>query len=148
MAKTDPSPANAKEAMEVGYLSVGTLPEPFKTLAHQPVELAESLFVVAVPNVHIAVAATGGKGVVLLVEADGIHRVNVFNAIFFHSMAFECIFLLLRLRTWVEVFNGHPAFYRADNIARLVWEAPQASRLKELLISHANVIRAGPGTLG
>ena len=129
MARTDPSPANAKEAMEVGYLIVGTLSEPLKTLAHQPVELAESLFVVAVPNVHIAVAATGGKGVVLLVEADGIHRVNVFNAIFFHPMAFECIFLLLRLRTWVEVFNGHPAFYRADNIARLVWEASQAPGL-------------------
>ena len=130
MAKTDPSPANAKEAMEVGYLIVGTLSEPFKTLAHQPVELAESLFVVAIPNVHIAVAATGGKGVVLLVEADGIHRVNVFNAIFFHPMAFECIFLLLRLGTGVKILNSHPALYRADNIARLVGEAPQAPCLK------------------
>lgn len=93
-------------------------------------ELAESLFVVAVPYVHIPVAATSGKGVVLLVEADGVHRVNVFYSVFLHSVAFECIFLLLSLGTWVEVFNGHPAFYRADNIARLVWEASQAPCLK------------------
>ena len=95
-------------------------------------ELAEALFVVAVPNVYIAVAATSGKCVVLLVKADGVHRINVFYSVFLHPVAFECIFLLLRLCTWVEVFNGHPALYRADNIARLVWEASQAPCLKGL----------------
>ena len=117
-------------------------------LINRPVELAQSLFVVPVPNVYIAIASTSGKGIVVLMEADGVHWVNIFNSVFLHPVAFESIFLLLSLSTWVKVFNSHPAFYRADNIARLVWEAPQASRLKEMLISHANVIRAGPGTLG
>ena len=89
-------------------------------------KLTESLFVVAVPNVYIAIAATSGKGIVVLVEADCVHWVNVFNSIFLHPVAFEGIFLLLCLCTWVKVFNSHPAFYRADNIARLVREAPQA----------------------
>ena len=130
MANTDPSPANAKEATEVGYLIVGTLSEPFKTLAHQPVELAESLFVVAVPNVYIAITAPSGKGIVVLVETDCVHRVNVFNSVLLHPVAFEGIFLLLRLCTRVKIFNCHPALYRADNIARLVGEAPQAPCLE------------------
>ena len=95
-------------------------------------ELAESLFVVAVPNVYIAVAATSGKCVVLLVKADGVHRINVFYSVFLHPVAFECIFLLLRLRTGVKIFNSQPALNRADNITRLVWEASQAPCLKGL----------------
>ena len=129
MANTDPSPANAKEAMEVGYLIDDCLTLYYTS--NRPVELTESLFVIAVPDVHITVAATSGKGVVLLVEADGVHRVNVLYSVFLHSVAFECIFLLLRLGTRVKIFNSHPALYRADNITRLVWEASQAPRLKE-----------------
>ena len=53
------------------------------------------------------------------------------NRAFLHTVAFECIFLLLRLGTRVKIFNSHPALYRADNITRLVWEASQAPRLKE-----------------
>ena len=93
-------------------------------------ELAESLFVVAVPNVHVAITAPSGKGIVILVETDCVHWVNVFNSVLLHPVAFEGIFLLLGLCTGVKVFNGHPALYRADNIARLVGEAPQAPCLK------------------
>ena len=95
----------------------------------QPVELAKPLLVVSVPNVHIAITTTSGKSIVILVEADSVHWVNVFDAILLHPVAFEGIFLFLGLGTWVEVFDSHPALYRANDVARLVGEAPQATCL-------------------
>ena len=147
MAKTEPSPANASEAIDVGYLwdSEWICWEEMKTTndvnrrgsewtwgeiqIFQPVELAQPLLVVTIPNVHIAITTTSGKSIVVLVEADSVHWVNVFDAILLHPMAFEGIFLFLGLSTWVEVFDSHPALYRANDIARLVGEAPQATCL-------------------
>ena len=112
-------------------------------LINRPVELAQSLFVVPVPNVYIAIASTSGKGIVVLMEADGVHWVNIFNSVFLHPVAFESIFLLLSLSTWVKVFNSHPAFYRADNIARLVWEASQAPGLNGRTKSNSHQAYSG-----
>ena len=44
------------------------------------VELAEALLVGAVPDVDEAVGAAGGEGVVVAVEADGVHRVDQLDA--------------------------------------------------------------------
>ena len=44
------------------------------------VELAEALLVGAVPDVDEAVGAARGEGVVVAVEADGVHRVDQLDA--------------------------------------------------------------------
>ena len=102
-------------------------------------ELAQSLLVVSIPNVHIAITTTSGKSIVVLVEADSVHWVNVFDAILLHPVAFEGIFLFLGLSTWVEVFDSHPALNRANDVARLVGEAPQASCLWNRGMSIAGI---------
>ena len=163
MAKTEPSPANASEAIDVGYLRnsewISWMRGEMKTIndgnrrgnewtwggihSFQPVELAQPLLVVSIPNVHIAITTTSGKSVVVLVEADSVHWVNVFDAILLHPVAFEGIFLFLGLGTWVEVFDSHPALYRANDVARLVGEAPQATCLCNRGMSIAWVWKGG-----
>ena len=51
----------------------------------EAVELAQPLLVVPIPDVDEPVAAARGKGVVLPMEGDGVHWVNVFNAILLQS---------------------------------------------------------------
>ena len=63
----------------------------------EPVELAEPLLVVAVPDVDEAVTAPGGEGVVLPMEGDRVDWVNVLNAILLETVTLERVFLLLGL---------------------------------------------------
>ena len=71
-------------------------------------ELAQPLLVVSVPDIDVAVAPSSGEGVVVLVEADGVHRVDVLDAALLHPVALERVLLLLRLGAGVQVLHGHP----------------------------------------
>jgi len=74
------------------------------------VELAKSLFIETIPYVDIAVRSASSKCIVNLVEANGIHWVDIFNAIFFDSVAFEGVFLFLDFRACIQVFDCNTAF--------------------------------------
>ena len=80
----------------------------------QPVELAQPLLVISVPDIDVSVAAAGGEGVVVLVEADGVHRVDVLDAVLLHPVALERVLLLLRLGARVQVLHGHPGGQGGD----------------------------------
>ena len=92
-------------------------------------ELAQPLLVEAVPDVDVTVRAAGGERVVLTVEADGVHRVDVLHAGLLDTVTLEGVFLLLYLWAGVEVLHGNSAFNRAEHVAQLVGEAADAARL-------------------
>ena len=61
------------------------------------VELAQSLLVGPIPDVDEPVGASRSEGVVVLVEGDGVHGINVLDARLLDAVALEGIFLLLNL---------------------------------------------------
>ena len=93
------------------------------------VQLTQPLLVQPVPDVDVAVRAAGGERVVLAVEADGVHRVDVLHAGLLDAVALEGVLLLLHLRARVEVLYGHAALDRAEHVAELVGETADAARL-------------------
>jgi hypothetical protein len=80
-------------------------------------DLMNSLSVRSVPDVHEAITATGGKGAILRVEGDAVHRVHSIDAVYHLTMAFEDVFLLLDLFGGVKVLDGTSALNRTQRIA-------------------------------
>merc|ERR1719187_2333258 len=93
------------------------------------VELTQTLFVVTVPDVNIPITAACGECVVVFVEGDGVDRVDVFNAILSNSVTFKSVFFLLCFWARIQILHRHPTLYGAENVARLVREAPETPRL-------------------
>jgi len=68
------------------------------------VKLTEALLVEAVPDVDEAVGAASRECVVLVVEGDGVDRVDQLYAVLLEAVALEGVLALLDLRTGVQVF--------------------------------------------
>lgn len=84
----------------------------------------------AVPDVDVAVAPAGRKGVVSVVECDGIHRVDKLNAIrILGPMTLEGVLLFLHFGARIEVLDSHTTLDGAEHKALLVGEAADAARL-------------------
>lgn len=77
---------------------------------HSPVELAEPLFVEAIPDVDVAVRTTCGESVVDVVESDGIDWVDLLHAVLFDPVTLERILLLLNFWAGVQVLHCHTAW--------------------------------------
>ena len=69
-----------------------------------PVKLTEALLVEAVPDVDEAVGAASRERVVLVVEGDGVDRVDQLYAVLLEAVALEGVLALLDLWTRVQVF--------------------------------------------
>jgi len=68
------------------------------------VKLTEALLVEAVPDVDEAVGAASRERVVLVVEGDGVDRVDQLYAVLLEAVALEGVLALLDLWTRVQVF--------------------------------------------
>ena len=77
---------------------------------HSPVELAEPLFVEAIPDVDVAVRTTCGESVVDVVESNGIDWVDLLHAVLFDPVTLERILLLLNFWAGVQVLHCHTAW--------------------------------------
>ena len=95
----------------------------------EPVKLAQSLLVVAVPDVDKAVTTASGEGVVLPVEGNRVDRVNILNTILLQTMTFERVFLLLSFWSRIKHLHRHSSLNAAEHVTSLVWEGPDASCL-------------------
>ena len=73
-------------------------------------KLAEPLLVEAIPDVDVAIRTTSSKGIVDVVESDGIDRVDLLHAILFDPVAFECVLLFLNFWAGVQVLHCHAAW--------------------------------------
>lgn len=67
-------------------------------------KLTEALLVEAVPDVDEAVGAASRERVVLVVEGDGVDRVDQLYAVLLEAVALEGVLALLDLWTRVQVF--------------------------------------------
>ena len=92
----------------------------------EPVELAQSLLVVAVPDVDEAVTPPSGEGVVLPVERYRVDGVYIFNSILLQTMTFERVFLLLSLWGRIKHLHRDSSLNAAEHVPSLVWEGPDA----------------------
>ena len=69
-------------------------------------KLAESLFIVAIPDVDKTVRSTRNEGVVNWMETQSIDREDFLQSIFFDAVTFEGVFFLLNFGAAIKKFYG------------------------------------------
>ena len=92
-------------------------------------ELTQPFFVESIPHINESVGASRGERIVHAVERDGIHRINFLQSFIFDPVTFESVFLLLNLRTGVQILHSHAALDGAEDEALFVGEAANAPGL-------------------
>lgn len=93
-------------------------------------ELTQSLLVEPVPGVHNAIRSSRGKCLVLVVEADGIHRIDLLHFVLLHAMTLEGELSLLHFRFRIKVLHSDTSLNRTHHVALFVREDPDDAGLE------------------